>query len=71
VAEETDTLCLKAQQWHSVWKQRHHHGWGTTVRPTIVGEDETGELLFCLRDERGRAVHEGDCEFAPSIRPVP
>ncbi len=62
--DEDDTLCLKAQNWHSTWKQRHHHGWGASARPTVVGETDDGQLLFCLQDERGRRVHEGACEFA-------
>ncbi|GAC1433095.1 MAG: hypothetical protein NVSMB65_06860 [Chloroflexota bacterium] len=63
--EEKDTLCLRAQQWHNQWKQHQHHGWGASARPYVVAEDADGEVLFCLRDERGRLVHEGECEFSP------
>jgi hypothetical protein len=64
---ERDTLCLKAQQWHATWKTHQHHGWGATARPVVVDEDRDGELLFCLRDDRGRPVHDGPCEFAPPV----
>ncbi len=63
MVEDDATLCLKARQWHDVWKAHQGHGWGATPRLSIVGERADGELLFCLRDERGRLVHDGDCAF--------
>ena len=62
--EDDKTLCVKARQWHATWKRDQGHGWGATARPRVVAEAAGDELLFCLSDERGRPVHEGDCEFS-------